>query len=406
MWTNIVLTVLDIFGVWRWLVADAGGGRGSRGSEASEQTPARPCFRSRSCPARQSSGRSELARASMRWRAVRAAVFLFGRVGRRSGGGRRDSRRAAVERRERGGGERDCSRWSEGVPSAEGTAARPVAGALIITAEIGASDLAWLDRLRRAHYPAERNQLPAHLTMFRALPPSAEGEARSTLSRLAAEAAPCASIEGLMDLGGGVAFRVVSHDLDRIRRELADRFHGLLSAQTPPDGGRTSPSRTRSLRRTRGHCLAGLRPISARIRSRSVDWDCIGIAAGRGRGLLRAVPRILGKLADPVAAEVECGKSRFKHGGEHRLFHQLIDRAWGPGTHQVLSFAHRLVPVAGFVGSLTDPAERDDFRELILAEVLEYRFELFLDAVVDVVLENDSAPSCSSSTLSGSSPGS
>jgi 2'-5' RNA ligase superfamily len=106
-----------------------------------------------------------------------------------------------------------------------------VAGALIITAEIGASDLAWLDRLRRAHYPAERNQLPAHLTMFRALPPSAEKEARSTLSRLAAEAAPCASIEGLMDLGGGVAFRVVSHDLDRIRRELADRFHGLLSAQ-------------------------------------------------------------------------------------------------------------------------------------------------------------------------------
>ena len=34
-----------------------------------------------------------------------------------------------------------------------------------------------------------------------------------------------------MDLGGGVAFRVVSTDLDRIRRELAEDFHGLLSAQ-------------------------------------------------------------------------------------------------------------------------------------------------------------------------------
>ena len=51
-----------------------------------------------------------------------------------------------------------------------------MAGALIVTAELGPADLAWLDRLRRTYYPAERNQLPAHLTMFHALPPSAEGE--------------------------------------------------------------------------------------------------------------------------------------------------------------------------------------------------------------------------------------
>lgn len=34
-----------------------------------------------------------------------------------------------------------------------------------------------------------------------------------------------------MDLGGGVAFRIVSPDLDAIRRELAVDFHGLLGAQ-------------------------------------------------------------------------------------------------------------------------------------------------------------------------------
>lgn len=106
-----------------------------------------------------------------------------------------------------------------------------MAGALIVTAEIGPADLAWLDRLRRVHYPADRNRLPAHLTMFHALPPSAEGEARSALSRFGAEPSPRASIEGLIDLGGGVAFRVVSEDLDRIRRDLAARFHGLLGAQ-------------------------------------------------------------------------------------------------------------------------------------------------------------------------------
>jgi hypothetical protein len=34
-----------------------------------------------------------------------------------------------------------------------------------------------------------------------------------------------------MDLGGGVAFRVVSDDLDRIREKLAEAFHGMLGAQ-------------------------------------------------------------------------------------------------------------------------------------------------------------------------------
>jgi hypothetical protein len=41
-----------------------------------------------------------------------------------------------------------------------------------------------------------------------------------------------------MDLGGGVAFRVVSTDLDRIRDVLAGSLHGLLSVQ---DGGGWRP---------------------------------------------------------------------------------------------------------------------------------------------------------------------
>ena len=91
--------------------------------------------------------------------------------------------------------------------------------------------MGWLDRLRRAYYPAERNQLAAHLTMFHALPPSVEGEVRTALARLSSESPPRATIEGLMDLGGGVAFRIVSADLDSIRRRLAVDFHGLLSSQ-------------------------------------------------------------------------------------------------------------------------------------------------------------------------------
>jgi hypothetical protein len=106
-----------------------------------------------------------------------------------------------------------------------------MAGALIVTAELGPEDQGWLDRLRRAHYPAERNQLPAHLTMFHALPPSCEGELRARLSNFASGRPPQAHIEGLMNLGGGVAFRVVSPELDAIRAELSHDLSGLLSAQ-------------------------------------------------------------------------------------------------------------------------------------------------------------------------------
>src|SRR3990170_5716305 len=104
-------------------------------------------------------------------------------------------------------------------------------GALIVTADLAPADFAWLDALRRRHYPPERNQVPAHLTMFHALPPSSEAEIRRELGRHAATHVPRATIAGLMNLGTGVAFRIVSDDLDAIRADLSDHCHGLLGAQ-------------------------------------------------------------------------------------------------------------------------------------------------------------------------------
>jgi 2'-5' RNA ligase superfamily len=168
-----------------------------------------------------------------------------------------------------------------------------VAGALIVTAEIGSADLAWLDRLRRAHYPADRNRLPAHLTMFHALPPSAEGEARSTLSRLASGSRPRASIDDLMDLGGGIAFRIVSEDLDRIRRDLADHFHGLLGAQdsggwrphitiqnkVPPKEARALLTRLQADFRPRPLAISGL----GLHRYLGGPWEKLAVYPFRGR---------------------------------------------------------------------------------------------------------------------------
>ena len=103
--------------------------------------------------------------------------------------------------------------------------------ALIVTAELGPRDFAWLDQLRRTHYPPDRNRLPAHLTMFHALPPSSEVEVRHRLAQLARRPPPWATVAGVMDLGSGTALRVASDDLLEIRGDLADGLGGLLSAQ-------------------------------------------------------------------------------------------------------------------------------------------------------------------------------
>ena len=106
-----------------------------------------------------------------------------------------------------------------------------MAGPLIVTADLSAADFAWLDAQRRAHFPPERNQLAAHLTMFHALPPSLEEEVRRHLKTASAVARPIARIAGLMNLGGGVAYRVASVELESIRDAIAHHFHGSLTAQ-------------------------------------------------------------------------------------------------------------------------------------------------------------------------------
>ena len=106
-----------------------------------------------------------------------------------------------------------------------------MAGPLIVTAELASEDLAWLNDLRRYYYPAQRNRVPAHITMFHAIAPSAEAELRQILRTMAGESPPQAWVAGIMNLGGGVAFRIASDGLDAIRAEIAHRLRGLLTAQ-------------------------------------------------------------------------------------------------------------------------------------------------------------------------------
>lgn len=167
-----------------------------------------------------------------------------------------------------------------------------MAGALIVTADFGSADFAWLNGQRRRYFPPERNQLDAHLTMFHALPPSLEGEVRAQLKLRCAAPRPTATVAGLMNLGGGVAYRVVSPELEAVRDAIADHFHGAL---TPQDAGgwrahvtvqnKVTSAEARTLLES---LEAGFRPAPLEIRGLALHrylggpWEKLGRWSFRG----------------------------------------------------------------------------------------------------------------------------
>ncbi|WP_420141327.1 2'-5' RNA ligase family protein [Sphingomonas sp.] len=102
---------------------------------------------------------------------------------------------------------------------------------IIVTALFGSADFAWLDGLRRAHFPPERNVVAAHLTLFHHLPPSALEEVKRLLAHVTARPAPKAEATGLFSLGRGTAIAVGAPELSAIRETLADALAGLLVPQ-------------------------------------------------------------------------------------------------------------------------------------------------------------------------------
>ena len=107
-----------------------------------------------------------------------------------------------------------------------------MANPFIVTAKLPPEIQVWADGLRRAHYPAERNHLHAHVTMFHSFAPSLLEDLRDFLLRVAAEfAAPEARIKGLMDLGKGTTIALDAPQLLELRALIAEHFHGSLTAQ-------------------------------------------------------------------------------------------------------------------------------------------------------------------------------
>lgn len=103
---------------------------------------------------------------------------------------------------------------------------------LIVTALLDERAFAILDGLRRRHFPAALNKIPAHVSLFHALPGAEIETIGATLDELAARTA-CFDLWPLapVSLGRGVAFRYESNALSRLHGELARGWAAWLSPQ-------------------------------------------------------------------------------------------------------------------------------------------------------------------------------
>ncbi|WP_340314962.1 2'-5' RNA ligase family protein [Rhizorhabdus argentea] len=151
---------------------------------------------------------------------------------------------------------------------------------IIVTATIGPEDFAWADGLRRAHFPAERNQRPAHLTLFHHLPPSSlESLKHMVASELRSTRPPAARVARLLSLGRGVALGIDSPGLVAIRARIAEAMHGLL---TPQDQAAWRPHITIQNKAAPSEARALLQALREEFKARPIKLA--GLAAYWYRG--------------------------------------------------------------------------------------------------------------------------
>ncbi|WP_336486439.1 2'-5' RNA ligase family protein [Methylobacterium nigriterrae] len=103
---------------------------------------------------------------------------------------------------------------------------------LILTLALDEPTFALFDGLRRRHFPAALNRIPAHVTLFHHVPGALEAGVRETLAALArAQAPPEVAVTGLRFLGRGVAYMLESEALSDVRGRLARAFADHLTEQ-------------------------------------------------------------------------------------------------------------------------------------------------------------------------------
>ena len=100
---------------------------------------------------------------------------------------------------------------------------------LIVTALLDEVAQERFDRLRREHFPPERNHLAAHLTLFHHLPD--DPAVREALAAAADRPVITARVRRVRGWRGGVAYDVAAPELTDLRAGMASAFAAELTAQ-------------------------------------------------------------------------------------------------------------------------------------------------------------------------------
>ena len=142
------------------------------------------------------------------------------------------------------------------------------------------------DRVRAEHFPAERNYLAAHVTLFHALPGEQLDAVRSDLARAADRPSFDVAVTGVRFLGRGVAYTLESPEVAAVRSGLASAWHPWL---TPQDRQKHAPHVTVQNKVQ----PAAARALHERLLAEFAPWTVLA----RGLGLWR----YLGGPWEPVA---------------------------------------------------------------------------------------------------------
>ena len=165
---------------------------------------------------------------------------------------------------------------------------------LILTALLDPPVQARFEALRRAHYPAAINRVPAHVSLFHHLPGRELDAVKRRLKAVCGQVAPPAiEVTGLRFLGAGVAFKLRSPDLEDVRAELAQGWDTLLIPQDRAGfqphvtvQNKVTPAQARA---TLAQLEDGFLPFTARATGIAIwrylggPWEALATVAFRGR---------------------------------------------------------------------------------------------------------------------------
>jgi 2'-5' RNA ligase len=102
---------------------------------------------------------------------------------------------------------------------------------LVLTLLLEAAAQERFDRLRAAHFPAGRNHLAAHVTLFHALPGEELPAVQADLDAAADRPAFDVAVTGVRSLGAGVALDLGAPELSRLHEQLAAGWAPWLTRQ-------------------------------------------------------------------------------------------------------------------------------------------------------------------------------